>query len=52
MIESSGKKLKTLAEHKAGIEKKKEEFLNETTTRRAIQENKERIQQEKSVRKW
>ena len=50
--QKSGKKLKTLAEHKEDIERRKDAHKNESIMRKEKEGEKNRIEQEKSVRKW
>mmetsp|Transcript_37915 Transcript_37915/g.60897 ORF Transcript_37915/g.60897 Transcript_37915/m.60897 type:complete len:230 (+) Transcript_37915:27-716(+) len=52
MIEKTGKKIKTLAEHKAQVQKKAEEQRNESLSRKEQEELRQRAQAERVVRKW
>mmetsp|Transcript_30530 Transcript_30530/g.42514 ORF Transcript_30530/g.42514 Transcript_30530/m.42514 type:complete len:209 (+) Transcript_30530:132-758(+) len=52
MIEKSGKKIKTLAEHKAEVQKKEEQQRNESLSRKEQEELRQRAQAERVVRKW
>mmetsp|Transcript_30013 Transcript_30013/g.52690 ORF Transcript_30013/g.52690 Transcript_30013/m.52690 type:complete len:219 (+) Transcript_30013:8-664(+) len=51
-IEKSGKKLKTLAEHKADVQKKKDDARDAAMSRRDAEERSKRAEAERMVRKW
>eukprot|EP00467_Chlorarachnion_reptans_P006509 CAMPEP_0114525602 /NCGR_PEP_ID=MMETSP0109-20121206/22523_1 /TAXON_ID=29199 /ORGANISM="Chlorarachnion reptans, Strain CCCM449" /LENGTH=87 /DNA_ID=CAMNT_0001707217 /DNA_START=14 /DNA_END=274 /DNA_ORIENTATION=- len=52
MLEKSGKKIKTLKEHKENVQRKAEDARKESSMRREAEERKERQMAERNVRKW
>eukprot|EP00954_Amorphochlora_amoebiformis_P017252 1317928-Amorphochlora_amoeboformis.AAC.1 len=52
MLERSGKKIKTLKEHKEEVKKKKESQISDAVNRREAEERRDRAQAERVVKKW